>query len=65
MDVAYMVVMPSHGKHAEQVNGQAQGTDKQKLACVHLRRMHPTMMISSICYIRGMLLTVFQWLRKR
>lgn len=33
------MVMPAHGEHTEQINSQAQCTDKQQLASVHLWRV--------------------------
>jgi hypothetical protein len=33
------MMMSSHCKHAEQVNTQTEGTNKQKLASIHLRRL--------------------------
>ena len=33
------MMMSTHGKHPKQINRQTHGTDEQKLACIHLRRI--------------------------
>jgi len=38
-----VVMVPTHGKHPEQIDTQAQRADQQQLTCNHLRRIEDSL----------------------
>ena len=41
MPEAYMMMVSAHCEHTEKIDPETHSTDKQQLACIHFRRVHP------------------------